>query len=81
MRSLKNRDELLINLLELIQALQEIRMSWLWLWCPWNYMRSTMSQEKLNGLTILCLEKKLLDKIDIDTIVTDFASKNVRKNF
>jgi len=40
-----------------------------------------MSQEKLNDLTILCLEKKLLDKIDIDTIVTDFAIKNVRKNF
>ena len=46
-----------------------------------NYMRSTMSQEKLNGLTILCLEKKLLDKIDIDTIVTDFASKILKENF
>jgi len=46
-----------------------------------NYMRSTMSQERLNGLTILCIEKKLLDEIDIDTIVIDFASKNIRRNF
>jgi hypothetical protein len=40
-----------------------------------------MSQERLNGLAILCIEKILLDEIDIDTIITDFASKNVRKNF
>ena len=36
-------------------------------------MRSTMSQEKLNGLAILCIEKKLLDEIDIDTIIIDFV--------
>ena len=46
-----------------------------------NYLRSTMSQERLNGLTILCIEKKLLDEIDIDTIVIDFASKNITKNY
>ena len=46
-----------------------------------NYLRSTMSQERLNGLAILCIEKKLLDEIIIDTMVTDFASKNVRRNF
>jgi len=44
-------------------------------------MRSTMSQEKLNGLAILYIEKKLLDEIDIDTMVTGFASKNVRRDF
>ena len=44
-------------------------------------MRSTMSQEKLNGLAILCIEKKLLDEIDIDTIIIDFVSKNIRRNF
>jgi len=46
-----------------------------------NYLRSAMSQERLNGLAILCIEKKLLDEIIIDTMVTDFASKNVRRNF
>ena len=46
-----------------------------------NYLRSTVSQERLNGLAILCIEKKFLDEIIIDTMVTDFASKNVRRNF
>ncbi|PNT61430.1 hypothetical protein BRADI_5g15112v3 [Brachypodium distachyon] len=46
-----------------------------------NYLRSTMSQERLNGLATLCIEKKLLDEIDIDPIITDFASRNVRRKF
>ena len=46
-----------------------------------NYLRSKMSQERLNGLAILCIEKILLDEIDIDTIITYFASKNIRRNF
>jgi hypothetical protein len=40
-----------------------------------------MSQKRLNGLTILYIKKILLDKIDIDTIINDFASRNVRRNF
>jgi hypothetical protein len=46
-----------------------------------NHLRSTMSQERLNGLTTICIEKKLLDEIDIDTIINDFASRSVRRNF
>ena len=46
-----------------------------------NHLRSTMSQERLNGLATLCIEKKLLDEIDINTIINDFASRNVRRNF
>jgi hypothetical protein len=46
-----------------------------------NYLRSKMSQERLNGLATLCIEKKLLDAIDLDTIISDFASKNAKKNF
>jgi hypothetical protein len=46
-----------------------------------NHLRSTMSQERLNGLATLCIEKKLLDEIDIDTIINDFASRNIRRNF
>ena len=46
-----------------------------------NYLRSAMSQERLNGLTTLCIEKKLLDDIDINSIIDDFVSKNVRRNF
>jgi hypothetical protein len=44
-------------------------------------MRSTMSQKRLNDLAILCIEKKLLDEIDIDTLVTNFASKMLEETF
>lgn len=45
-----------------------------------NYLRSVMSQERLNGLATLCIEKKLLDEIDIDSIIADFASRCIRRN-
>jgi hypothetical protein len=44
-----------------------------------NYFRSKISQERLNGLAILSIEKKLLYEINLDAIVTDFASRNVRR--
>jgi hypothetical protein len=34
-----------------------------------NYLRSTMSQERLNGLATLCIEKKLLDDVNIEAII------------
>jgi hypothetical protein len=40
-----------------------------------------MSQERLNGLVTLCIEKKLLDDINISSIIDNFVSKNVRRNF
>jgi hypothetical protein len=46
-----------------------------------NYLRSPMTQERLNGLATLCIEKKLLDEIDIKSIIDIFVSKNVRRNF
>ncbi|XP_066347768.1 uncharacterized protein [Miscanthus floridulus] len=46
-----------------------------------NYLRSVMSQERLNGLATLCIEKKLLDAIDIEAIINDFAATNVRRIF
>jgi len=46
-----------------------------------NYLRSTMSQERLNVLATLCIEKRLLDEIDIDNIINDLASRNVRRHF
>lgn len=44
-----------------------------------NYLRSSMSQERLNGLAMLCIEKDLLDNIELDSIIDDFASKKARK--
>jgi hypothetical protein len=46
-----------------------------------NYLRSTVSQERLNGLATLCIEKKLLDDVNIEAIIDDFASRNVRRHF
>ena len=33
-----------------------------------------MSQKILNDLEILCIEKNILENIDVDTIINDFAS-------
>jgi hypothetical protein len=46
-----------------------------------NYLRSPMTQERLNSLATLCIEKKLLDEININSIIDIFVSKNVRRNF
>jgi hypothetical protein len=39
-----------------------------------------MSQERLNGLTTLSFENDMLENIDVDVIINDFASQNARKN-
>jgi hypothetical protein len=46
-----------------------------------NYLRSKMPQERLNSLAILCIEEILLDEIDIDTIINNFVSRQVRRKF
>jgi hypothetical protein len=45
-----------------------------------NYLRSSMSQERLNGLATLCIEMDMLDQIDVDSILGDFASRNARRS-
>ena len=40
-----------------------------------------MSQEILNDLAILCIEKIMLENIDVDTIINDFASRNARRQY
>ena len=46
-----------------------------------NCLRSTMLQERLNGLAICSIEKDILDKIDLDIVIEDFASRNARRRF
>ena len=41
------------------------------------YLRSTMSQERLNELTILSIEKHMIEQIDFNSLIIDFLSKNV----
>ena len=43
-----------------------------------NYLRSSMSQERLNGLAILCIEKDVLESMDFEAIINDFASTKGR---
>ena len=38
-----------------------------------------MSQERLSGLAILSIEKKMLEKIDYKSLINNFASKRARK--
>lgn len=44
-----------------------------------NYLRSTMSQERLNCLAMCCIEKNMLDAINLHTAIDDFASKNAQR--
>ena len=45
-----------------------------------NYLRTTMSQERLNGLAMCSIEKDILDTIDLNTVLYDFASRNTRRS-
>ena len=44
-----------------------------------SYSRSTMAQERLQGLALLCIESKLAKTIDYDSIIATFASRKDRK--
>ncbi|KAL8042369.1 hypothetical protein ABFX02_09G045900 [Erythranthe guttata] len=47
-----------------------------------SYLRTTMAQERLNALAILCIEKNILENISYDSIIDDFASKSAtRRHF
>ncbi|CAH9073778.1 unnamed protein product [Cuscuta europaea] len=45
-----------------------------------NHLRSTMSQERLNGLAILSIEHEVLEKVDYEAIIDDFASQCSARN-
>jgi hypothetical protein len=44
-----------------------------------SYLRSTMSQERLNGLAILSIEKKLLENLEYKNLISNFASQKARR--
>ena len=44
-----------------------------------TYSRSTMAQERLQGLALLCTESEIAKTIDYDSIVDAFAAKKDRK--
>ncbi|PWA86788.1 zinc finger MYM-type protein 1 [Artemisia annua] len=44
-----------------------------------SYLRSTMTQERLNGLALIAIESDLLESIDYEDVIDNFASKNARR--
>jgi hypothetical protein len=46
-----------------------------------NYLRSTMLQERPNGLAICSIESDIFDGINLDSVIEDFASRNARRRF
>jgi hypothetical protein len=44
-----------------------------------SYLRSTITQEILNDLTMIALEGDLLEKINYEHIIEEFISKNAQR--
>ena len=44
-----------------------------------SYLRSTMTQERLNGLALMSIESNILDKIVYKDIIEKFVSSNMRR--
>jgi len=43
--------------------------------CVKLYLRSTMTQERLNSLTILHVHKELTNHLDLNSVANEFISK------
>ena len=43
------------------------------------YLRSTMSQERWNGLVILSIEKKMLENLEYKNLISNFVSQKARR--
>jgi len=41
-----------------------------------SYLRSTMTQERLNDLAMIALESDILEKLDYKSIIEDLISRN-----
>jgi hypothetical protein len=44
-----------------------------------SYMRTTMTQQRLNDLATISLESEMLEKISYEDIIEDFISKNPKR--
>ncbi|XP_076954092.1 uncharacterized protein LOC143628361 [Bidens hawaiensis] len=44
-----------------------------------SYLRSTMSQERLNGLAMKAIESEILDSINREEVIKQFTVKNARR--
>ena len=46
-----------------------------------SYLRSSMSQDRLNGLALLSIESEMADSLNYDKIIERFISQKPRKKF
>lgn len=46
-----------------------------------NYLRSSMTQERLSGLSLISIEHEIANSLNIDDFISDFAKKIARKKF
>jgi hypothetical protein len=44
-----------------------------------NYLRTTMSQDRLKAVAILSVECEIADQVDMDDIISEFARQKARK--
>lgn len=44
-----------------------------------SYMRTIMTQERLNDLATIALEGDMLEKINYEDMIEDFISKNTKR--
>nr|GEW37466.1 zinc finger MYM-type protein 1 [Tanacetum cinerariifolium] len=44
-----------------------------------SYLRSSMSQEMLNGLALIAIENDILESVDYEDLINSFGSKNARR--
>jgi len=44
-----------------------------------TYLRSTMTEERLNGLAIISIECETAQTINIETLMDEFAAKKARR--
>ncbi|XP_010431348.1 PREDICTED: uncharacterized protein LOC104715655 [Camelina sativa] len=44
-----------------------------------SYLQSTMAQERLNGLWIISIERRMAEKLDYKSLMNEFAGRNARR--
>ncbi|MBK5646616.1 MAG: hAT transposon family protein, partial [Acinetobacter sp.] len=44
-----------------------------------NYLRSTMTQERLSNLTLLSIEHKICENLNLTNLINEFAEMKARK--
>lgn len=44
-----------------------------------NYLRTTMAQDRLSNLVLMSVESDLLDKIEVNDVIDDFAARKARR--